>query len=258
MDQENTMLQRLHLSVQIENTTGPAYIAKLGKLYGPERVLLYDNHQQTFHRLSESPVTIGQSVLKTGRSLLEKTPLVGKILPDREGFPGADGYPLEDLPEDAAAVHGHFTPDLLEGKVESTLLTIVLREPLERMIKQYLVWVRKEGRVNWRKNHPYDPELSFEDFAFLKKYRNYQSQYLGDLRLGDFDVVGVLEQLEIHLCQIRGEDWSHIQIKNNKPGYRRLLKDKKLGLTEELIEEFKEYHLKDYAIYNQAKAFMGY
>ena len=254
------MPQRLHLSIQIENTTGSAYLAQLGKLYGPERVLLYDNQKQRFIRLSSSPLTIGQNVLKTGRNLLEKAPLVGKIIPGTpdEGLAGENGYALEELPEDTAAVHGHFTPELFDGEVENSFLTIVLRDPLERMIKQYQEWKRREGRVNWRINHPYEPDISFRDFAFLKKYRNYQSKYLGNERLGDFDVVGVLEYLEIHLCQLRNEDWSHIKIRNRKPGSGRFLKDKKLDLTADLIEEFKDYHMKDYAIYHQAKAFMGY
>lgn len=253
------MPQKLHLSIHIENTTGSSFVAQLGKLYGPDCLFLYDNQSETFTRLSDAPVTIGQNVLKTGRDLLEKAPLVNKLIPGPEaGSSSLEGYPLNELPEEAAAVHGHFTPDLFDGAVESTLLTIVLREPLERMVRQYRDWVRREGRVDWRIPLAYDPDLTFREFAFLKAYRNYQSKYLGDKRLGDFDVVGVLDQLEIHLCQIRGEDWSQVPIQNKKAGYGRFLKDKKLGLTPELIEEFKEYHLKDYAIYNQAKEFMGY
>jgi hypothetical protein len=223
-------------------------------------VFLYDSQVEKFKRLSDAPVTIGQNVLRTGRNLLEKAPLVNKFIPRGESDDGSslEGYSLEELPDEAAAVHGHFTPDLFDGEVENTLLTIVLREPLERMVRQYREWVRREGRVNWRLPLAYDSDLTFRDFAFLKTYRNYQSKYLGDKRLGDFDVVGVLDQLDIHLCQIRGEDWSQAPIQKKKPGPGRFLKDKNLGLTRELIDEFKEYHLKDYAIYNQAKEFMGY
>ncbi|MDZ7845136.1 MAG: hypothetical protein U5K99_10100 [Anaerolineales bacterium] len=254
------MPQRVHLSVHIEGTTAAPFLNQLGNIYGKDHVLLYNNELKKLIRFSEVPTTPGQSVLLTGKKLLTKTPLLPKLLP---GLKSPDEEPdrwidKEEIPDDTAAIHGHITPDLFDGICENTFLSIVLREPLERMVIQYKQWKKAQGEVNWRVVLPYDSEITFPDFAFHKKYRNYQSKYMGDKRLGDFDVVGVWEYIDAHLCQLKNEDWSKVKISKNPIPYQRLLKDKKLALTENLIEEFKEYHMKDYYIYRQAKEFMGY
>lgn len=254
------MPQRVHLSVHIEGTTSAPFLNQLGDFYGTDHVLLYNNEIQKLIRLSEGPTTLGQSVLLSGKKLLTKTPLLTKLVPvlKNSGWEPDSWIDKKEIPDDTAAIHGHFSPELFDEVCENTFLSVVLREPLERMVIHYKQWKKAKGEVNWRVNLPYESGISFPDFAFHKKHQNYQSKYLGDKRLGDFDVVGVWEYLEIHLCQLRNEDWSKIKLNKKPISYQLLLKDKKLGLTEKIIEEFKEYHMKDYYIYQQAKEFMGY
>ena len=248
------MPQKVHLSIHIEATTGTSFLAQLGKIYGADHVLHYNNQHKKLIRLSEIPVTPAQSVIQSGKKLLTKTPLINKVFPEITGQSSEESLwlDLDEIPEDTEVIHGHFTPDLFDGTFENIFLTLVLREPLERMVKQYRQWKRNQGQVDWRVTVPFDSDLPFREYAFLKEYRNYQSKYLGDKRLGDFD------HLDIHLCQLRCEDWSEIPIQVKKPDYDRYLDDKKLDLDQEWLEEFQEYHEKDYYIYTQAKEFMGY
>lgn len=254
------MPQSIHISIHIEATTGTSFLNDLGRIYGKDQVLLFDHHKEKVIRLSEVPFTPGQSLLYSGKKLLTKAPVIGKLFQDRDdqGDPSSGWMEMDEIPEDAAAIHGHFIPDRFEGQFQSTYYSIVIREPLERMILQYRQWKRNQGDVNWRVMVPYDQDLSFKEYAFLTEYQNYQSQYLGDKRLGDFDYVGVIEMLDIHLRQLQGENWSDIKITEQPVSYDRFLKDKKLDLTKDWIEKFIERNEKDYYIYRQAKEFINY
>ena len=93
---------------------------------------------------------------------------------------------------------GHFVADQFDEQLSDRpkIRAVVLRDPLERMASHYDHWKRYEGHSIWRVNIPYNPSMSFEDFATLPEMRDYQLQALGRLGLEDFDVVGVTETVD--------------------------------------------------------------
>lgn len=251
---------RIHISVDIEGTTNSSFLAELGGIYGPEHVLVYQLASKRFIRLSDLPTNPAANLIKLGKDLLENTPLLNQIIPEAES--GSDdskpGYTRAELPPDTAVVHGHFTPNLFRGILDNPFISIMLRDPLERMIALYKEWKQKKGQVDWRVSVPYRDKMSFQVFALKEDFINFQSQSLGDKRLGDYDLVGVAECQAGFIAQLKNKDWTDFisldstEYQLNKPRY------KSLGITAEFVEQFREVNQMDYAIYQQAKEFMGF
>ena len=108
--------QRVHVSVAIEGTTNSSYLAELGQIYGPEQVLVYKLSNKKFIRLSELPYRPAQSILMKGKEILGNTPFFNG---DPQQGKLERWYARNDLPENTAAVHGSFTPEMLKGIFEN-------------------------------------------------------------------------------------------------------------------------------------------
>lgn len=252
---------RIHLSVDIESTAGPTLLAELGNLYQQERVLVYDINRHQCFRLSDLPGSPLQVLINKGRQFLQRTPLRSlfkdphpAIHPNKRNMTWFD---IDDLPPDTAAVHGHYYPELFASEFENPFISIVLREPLERAVAQYLTWKKSKGNVRWRLDIPYQQGMKFEEFAFRDELKNFQFECMGDKRLGDFDLIGVTECLEGFIQQLRGEEPKKNSGQTH-PGNIPPATYKKLGITEELKEEFSAFNQKDYDLYRLAKEFMGF
>lgn len=251
---------RVHVSVHIEGTTNSTFLTELGNVYGSDHVLVYQLARKRFIRLSDLPNTPGASLLKIGKDLLENAPLISQIIPENEGNHShpEEGFTRKDLPADTAVVHGHFTPNLFKGVFDNPFISIILKDPVERAISLFEEWKQKEGRVEWRAVIPYKKGLSFREFALKEEFTNFQSKSLGSKRLGDYDLVGVAECQEGFFAQLRNKDWTGFI--NSPPGGYPLEKPRymKLGIDQEFLEKFQAANQMDYAIYQQAKEFMGY
>ncbi len=251
---------RVHISVHIEGTTNSSFLTELGRIYGQERVLVYELSQKRFVRLSDLANNPAANLIKLGKDLLENTPLINQIIPDTENDESLAGrsFLRKNLPPETAVVHGHFTPNLFRGIFDNPFISIILRDPLERMIALFDEWNQKKGNVDWRATIPFQPKIKFRDFALNEEFINYQSKSLGNRRLGDYDLVGVAECQAGFIAQLKNEDWTEY-IPSESSGYK-LDKApyKKLGITPEFLAEFQEANQMDYSIYQQAKAFMGY
>lgn len=252
---------RIHLSVEIESTAGPALLAELGKIYDQENVLVYHSGREQCFRLSDLPGSPLRSLFQKGKEILQRTPLrslfvktPASIAPKSKNTTWFD---IDDLPPETAAVHGHFRPDQFSGVTENPFLSIILREPLERTVAQYLEWKRSKGNVHWRIQIPYRQGMKFKEFAFREELKNFQFDCLGDKRLGDFDLIGVTECLDGFIMQLHGEEPKK-DPKGANQGRIQKSTYTKLGITERLKEEFQEYNMKDYDLYRMAKEFMGY
>ncbi|MBU1200588.1 hypothetical protein KJ953_03615 [Patescibacteria group bacterium] len=158
----------------------------------------------------------------------------------------------DNLPGDFRVIHGHYDLETFKNKMVDPFLTVVLREPLERMISQYIHWRRNAGSRAWRVNLPFDSNLSFEDYAMNVGFRNYQSRALSGVDLGEFDVVGVTEYLNLFLKQMESGCGESVKRLNQSPTKTSL---KELGVLDEVnfTKKFKEYHWKDYENYELAK-----
>ena len=247
--------QRVHVSVAIEGTTNSSYLAELGQIYGPEKVLVYKRSSNKFIRLSDLPYSTAQSILMKGKEILGNSPFFNG---DPEQGNHERWYTRNELPENTAAVHGPFTPELLKGIFENPFISIILKDPLERMIALFEEWTGTKGEVDWRVSIPFDNSLSFQNFALKEDFINFQSKCFGSRRLGDFDLVGISECQDGFIAQLKNKDWTGFldqrsqTIQFDKPRYR------KLEINPEFYEHFQNTHQLDYSIYQQAKEFIGY
>jgi hypothetical protein len=252
--------QRVHVSVQIEGTTNSNFLNELGKIYGANQVLVYNLTLDKFIRLSHLSTNPALSLFKLGKELLDNTSLFNSN-PDIDQNSEDDQdqwYSLTELPPDTAAIHGLYKPSVFKGVLENPFISIILKNPLERLLTLYEEWTRNQGEVEWRVNIPYKKNLNFNTFALKEEFINYQSKCLGSRRLGDFDLVGVAECQDGFIAQLKNQDWTgylnqkSVEFSINKPKY------KKHGITAEFLKQFQELNQMDYAIYQQAKEFMGF
>jgi len=252
--------QRVHVSVQIEGNTNSSFLNDLGNIYGAERVLVYKVSLKRFIRLSDLPQSPTSSLLKMGKGLLEGTPFFNNSSDEKESesTDQKNLFARKELPGDTAAVHGQFTPSLLKGIFDNPFISIILKDPLERMISLYEEWKNLKGETDWRINIPFDKQLVFTDFVYQDGFLNFQSKCLGNRRLGDYDLVGVAECQSGFIAQLKNKDWTGY-IKQQSIGYQ-LDKPryKNLGITSKFIENFQIANHMDYAIHQQAKEFIGY
>lgn len=252
--------QKVHISVHIEGNTNSSFLNDLGNIYGAEHVLVYKVSQKKFIRLSDMPKSPASSLLKMGKDLLENAPFFNTNTNDsEEGSPEQKRvFARMELPPDTAAVHGQFTPSLFKGIFGNPFISIVLKDPLERMISLFEEWKSLKGETDWRINIPYQKDLVFTDFAYQDGFLNFQSKCLGNRRLGDYDLVGVAECQSGFIAQLKNKDWTGC-IKQKSTGYQlEKPRYKNLGITPEFVEEFQTANQMDYAIHQQAKEFIGY
>jgi hypothetical protein len=249
--------QRVHVNVAIEGTTNSFFLNELGNIYGPEKVLVYQLSKKKFIRLSDLNSTPTQTLIKMGKDLLGNTPLFSQ--PDRENdLPRQQLFSRKELPPETAALHGIFSLSMFKGIVENPFISIILMDPLERLITLYQVWLENKGEVEWRVKVPFQKGLPFTEFAVWEGFLNYQSRCLGNRRLGDFDLVGVSECQEGFLAQLKNKDWTGFVNHKNQPLQLEKPRYQKLGITPDFFVQFKELNQLDYSIYELAKEFMGF
>lgn len=253
---------RIHLSVDIESTAGGEILAELGKLYDQEHVLVYHPHKEKLLRLSNLPNSRLSSLFRKKGKSGNGTPLLNFVKNLSSSIFQKQRRQMEwidtnSIPSDIMAIHGHFQPNLFKGVLENPFMSVLLREPLERTVAQYLEWKRAKGKVLWRTDIPFQHNMTFKEFAFCNELKNFQFKSMGDKRLGDFDLIGVVECLEGFIMQLHGEEPKRNTV---QPTYGKIQMTKynKLGITEGFKKEFKEYNRKDYDLYQLAKEFIGF
>ncbi len=247
----------MHISIHIERTGGTSLHSEYEKLYGPEHVLIYSVLTGKLLRASDMPVSPANESLSKAKAFVERTAIL-KIfyrlylsIVDKfqNAFPWLE---LDEIPEDIAVIHGHFSPDLFAELIPTSFTSVVLREPLGRMISQYRHWQRAGGDMGFRIKVPDDPDMTFEEYAFREAFTNFQTRALGSMSLDEFDLVGITSQLDKFVARLKGEliteDYEavHVNYMGNKLDYE------ELGITPEMVERFKEVNAEDYENYRRA------
>jgi hypothetical protein len=249
---------RIHINVQIEGTTDSSFLSSLGNIYGEDRVLVYKVSAKRFIRLSDLDQT--PIFLKVTKELLGGSSLFNQNNDDSSQEPVEEKqlFPRKNLPPETLAVCGYFTPSFFKGIIDNPFISIILKDPLERMIALYQEWQEQKGDVDWRVKIPYDRNMDFHDFVLKEDQSNFQSKCLGSRRLGDFDLVGLAECQTGFIAQLKNQKWTGYIDKSpedyplDKPRYRNL------GITPEFLAEFKEMNQMDYSIFQLAREFIGY
>ncbi|MDE2025030.1 MAG: hypothetical protein KGJ07_00890 [Patescibacteria group bacterium] len=171
-----------------------------------------------------------------------------------------------DIPEGVRVLHGHFSADRFDSIIEDPLRSIVLREPLERTRAAYDHWRRAKGRTEWLNNLPFDPTVTFEDYALSEKLQNYQAQAISGKTLSAFDVVGVTDDLESFgnklLELFIQEGWCDRSVIGNVsiPNFNRTPSRRKTSVPQpntNFAEEFRRFHNEDYQLYHEARRIAG-
>jgi len=250
------MFERIHNSVHIEKTAGTSLLDVYNQMYGAEKVLHFNPSTGMFHRSSDT-------------KMLDKYGLFDQIkyrYSDSPWFPiyiilyrklmsiGHQEQPLENF-SDYKVIHGHFTAGQFRDIIPNAFMTVIMREPLDRMKSHYFNWKRVKGRTNWRINITYRPEMSFEEFAMLESLRNYQTQSLLEIPLNNFTVIGVSSNLERYYQQLRM--YTGFEGNISIPMFNRSPKQTSNVLcpSDDFIREFRAYHALDYENYSKALDF---
>jgi hypothetical protein len=254
--------KRIHLSIHIERTGGTTLMGALETLYGAEHVLLYKAGKDKFIRMSDVPVlSPAHPLLNKIKNAFEGTPVlhffytiyIKFVQRSDKLLPWID---LDAIPEDIAALHGHFELDQVESRFENPYTTVILREPLERMVSQFLHWRKTGGRPGWRVSVPFDEKITFEQYAFRSEFANYQTRALGGKSVAEIDLVGITPYTNAFIKALLGKKNKRAKIISvnqlmHKPGYR------KLGITQQMVERFRDVNALDYRNYELATERVG-
>ena len=252
-----------HVSVHIEKTAGTSLTRFYMDLYGAQNVLIYNPVTDTVARSNEVATIRTKPIFEWIKQLAIMRPFLPYIssllIQLREKT--ATNYPADNLPDDFTVIHGHFLSTRFDGQIDDSLPTIVLRDPLDRMISHYAHWKRTKGVPLFRHNIPYSDNVIFKEFAFREEFQNYETQALDGKDLQSFDVVGTTEHIDLfgaHLLSelIRRGMVNHPQATNGltipylyrNPQFTTL---ESLGISRPNMfrSEFQQYHSLDYENY---------
>ncbi len=253
------------LSVHIEKTAGTSIQDLLESVLGKNRVLIYDPIRDTLTRSADLKVQRTNRVHDALRLRIANTPLAPlinkayQVLID--GVLKPKVIQVTNLPDNFAAIHGHFAANRFDQLITNPISAVVIRDPLERMESQYTHWQRTKGITEWRVRIPFDSALTFEDYALLPQLQNYQTQALGGKDLHAFAVVGVTNELDafaqklIRCLQNSGfvsrKEMGRHQVKwlNRTPQFRQ----SSPTYEHDFLRRFQQFHEKDYLLYEQAQ-----
>lgn len=172
----------------------------------------------------------------------------------------------KDVPDDASVIMGHFVADQFDEAIgeRPMIRAVTIREPVSRLVSHYDDWKRLKGHHDWRVQVPYDPAMTFEDFAALPEMQNYQTKALGRLGLEDFDVVGVTENVDQSVGQFLGllaEAGTVSSVPNTDDlhlgHYNRSAQSRKTNveaLGGSVLQTIQAYNAADIELYAQARA----
>jgi hypothetical protein len=259
----------LGIYTHIEKTAGTSVREVLEKEIGTTSLYLYSPIakrfvQAKYGRPETSPLL---NVIRLGLAYPIVQPLYMSVYPRL--FAAATRRILQkgsiDIPDEARVIFGHFRADQLDAllKARPTIRAVTIREPLCRLRSHYDHWRRTKGQSDWRRQVPYDPAMTFEDFATLPQMQNFQTQALGTMRLQNFDVVGVTESIEQsiacffqhllreHVINSATPKAVHMTHYNRTP--RRRMTNT-ASLSSSTLTFLRKFHVDDYELYAQAKA----
>ncbi|HEY7002114.1 MAG TPA: sulfotransferase family 2 domain-containing protein [Candidatus Udaeobacter sp.] len=102
---------------------------------------------------------------------------------------------LELLPG-RSVIHGHFPVKKYRDLFPNAVYVTWLRDPVERVISNYLYWQRSDipGDRRWEQVTTHN--MSLEQFAELEFARNLQEAFLSSLAVEQFDFIGITEEFD--------------------------------------------------------------
>jgi hypothetical protein len=151
-------------------------------------------------------------------------------------------------------IYGHFYPVKYFGRAHHPNYKIVtiLREPLERLISHYFYWKRTKHPSHYVYKKFETESWTLENFIMSEDLRNFYCQFFSFFPLQRFDYIGVYERLEwsVHQClealdlEIQFNALPHLNSSGD-------IQERRGLLSESFISEARDFHSKDYIIYNR-------
>lgn len=152
-------------------------------------------------------------------------------------------------------IHGHFLPYKFTGPAATGIQYITwLRDPIERMCSHYYYWLRtyKEGKSPLLQAKIVEENWSLEDFCFSEEMRNVYDQYLWQFPVENFHFIGITEFFEEDLRY-----FARVFLNQTDPSIpfenaNKERNDKKYDLEIGLVDKLRDFHSRDFQIYNYA------
>lgn len=243
----------------IEKTAGTSVLAYYAQLFSANTVLIYDARTKKLLPNSDSRISRTNPTYDQLRKTFAQNkfwPMIFSI------WSKVNKYTYEkkaiepkNIPSDSKVVIGHFQADYFDTIIRNPFRTIIIRNPLDRMWSQYQHWFRNHGVMDWRVTVPFNPSMSFIEYAFLPELRNYQSGALGNKDLREFDVVGVTEYFNLFcttLISVFKDPNSQAMSQTEIKQFNEAPKPSSPSLSENERIQFQQFHSKDYDLFQQA------
>lgn len=249
-------VHRKHISVHIEKTAGTSLRDALNSMYGPDKVFTYSPTRNIFRRSSEMLFPWTYPFIQRLRKRFGDSDFFLAFLRGYRNVVSCRQkvYTFEELPIDFEVLHGHFCADFFDSKIHNPIRTVVLREPLARMVSHFNHLKERKNELDWRINIPYSPQMTFEDFALSDEMKNYQAQAFGKYTFEDFDIVGTAENSNYFMYRLqilvkgKAKKYEVKRFNESPPNYQ-----KKYPMSEEFVRKFKIFHARDYALWEKAR-----
>lgn len=257
--------EAIFTSVHIEKSGGTAITDFYRRQLGSRRVAFYRPSIDRVIRNSDFILSPSNPFVDAVKERVMDTPL-WPVLKDAYLSLGSRRGSNDDaptIPEGIRVIHGHFKADRFDDEIDFQIQGVAFRDPLARMRSHYTHWKRTKGNAEFRLVVPFNPNMTFEEFAILPQLQDYQSQALAGKDLSCFGTVGISDkgQLDSYIASIHDifirEGYYEGKPKELEPLRRlnRTPQNKKVppSLSERKFEEaFRQFHSIDYALYEQA------
>lgn len=186
--------KRITVNVHIEKTAGTSLLQFFEYTLGRNRIAFYDPTTDRIIKVSDLFLSPSNGFVDTFQ--LKSYAFWPYI---KKAYFGIQTVKRQknSIPNNIAVIHGHFKADRFDTLLPNAINTVVIRDPLKRMHSQYDHWKRAKGRSQWRVMVPYDPRMTFEQYAMLPIMQNYQVQACAGKDLKSFTVVGITERLDM-------------------------------------------------------------
>jgi hypothetical protein len=246
------------ISAHIEKTAGTSLLAAFERRYGADHVVRYQSVTEEFVRLSDDKLRRTKQSIDLLKDALNHHPKLLATIGDirtalmrsqTETDTLKPSSQKHCIPPEIEVIHGHFPADHFDNVYADPRVIMVFRNPLNRLVSQFLHWQRTKGRVAFELHIPFDPNLDFESYALLEANANLQARRLNGKPLDSLHAIGVAEKLGDFLqkLQFPADRQSHL---NKSP--RGASVQLRTRLKRSFIGKFAEVHAEDYTLYRHA------
>lgn len=254
----------VHVSTHIEKTAGTSLQEFYARYYGPKRVYIYSSGTDSLicadRFLMRARVNLIADRLRTISKQFGLTALAHSFVINHLSNRSLGGM-QKKIPTNCSVIHGHFVADSFDDVISNPFRTVILRDPLDRMLSHFKYWKEAKGVTNHRIDIPFDGKMTFNDFQSAQCLQNFQSSALGNLSIRDFDLVGVTQNLPNFIseftrkCPIEGRavggELKKLNASPKRTDYAQF------GIDAHFMKAFKHNNELDYFNYNCALEMNG-